>query len=191
MFQPQPTPYATFYGMGSGLPGYTFNQHQQSHLIPGAYLGGEQGAGDQGLEPIGGGGGGLGGSYGPESGLPVAAGAGGIGAFGAGATGVSAAASGPAGATSLLFTSAAFNNTQHHHNNNGAEPEPGAFRSSFNPINRHPHQRHPAIVQRSNHRHHHHRRTHPNIKMEPDLNPDLAAQEAAARDYRPHLEVRH
>jgi hypothetical protein len=81
----------------------------------------------------------------------------------------------------LLFTSPAFNN-------NGAEP--GAFQSSFhanthsNPNN--PHHQHQGNSARTDH----HRRQG-NVKMESELNADLAAQEAAAREYQPHLEVRN
>jgi hypothetical protein len=183
MFQPQPTPYATFYGMGSGFPGHVYNQSPLTSAA--TYLGGEQG-----LQQVGGvGGAGGGGSYGPGSGVPVGLGGiGGIGASGAGAAGVTAAASGPLGATSLLFTSAGFtsnNNLNAAHNGRG--PGPGACIPITS--NNYPrHQLQPSAGFRRSNRH----RTQPNnnnIKMESDLSADLAAQEAAAREYQPHLEV--
>lgn len=171
--------------MGTGRPGYAYNQQpnpQNPHLIPAAYLDGEGGprAGSQELQvPVGGAGGG---SYGPSSGLPVrfAGRGGGIGASGPGGA---AAASGPAGASlTLLFTSPAFNNH--------VDAESGAFQSSFNTstYNHHPEQ-YPASPQRPD-RHH----SHPDIKMDADADAyaaELAAQEAAARQYQPYFEVRN
>jgi len=193
MFQPQPTPYATFYGMGSGSPrGYAYNQQQPPLIQTGTYLGGEQGVGSQRLQQqVGGaaGGAGGGGSYGPGGGLAVdfaGVPVGGIGASGAGATGgATGAASGPAGASSLLFISPAFNNN--HHARNG--PEPG--RACIPLVNNYPHhQQHQPL---GNFRRSSHHRAQHNIKMESDrdYSADLAAQEAAAREYQPQLEVRH
>jgi hypothetical protein len=162
MFQPQPTPYASFaYG---GLPEYTYHQQTQQ-LAPGAPLG-ETNAGSGGLQ-VGGAGGG---------GLPFG---GGIGASGAGATGPPLAlASGPTpGASPLLFISPAFN----------SGPEAGHFHSSFNananPNNFSPHLRINNVRIAASRR----QRT----KMDDsEVSADLAAQEAAAREYQPQLEVR-
>lgn len=190
MFQPEPTPYASFYGVGSGAPGYAYS-HQPALTPINPYLGGEAGQGDRESQQPGGG-------ADSASGLPgveIAAGpgfggvAGGIGASRAGATaGLSATASGPARAISLLFTSAVFpvDNSHNVRNAHNGAAGPGACIPVTNNYPLHPSHQHPPAARFRRYSLH---QTQSDIEMASDLGADLAAQEAAAREYQPHLEV--
>ncbi|KAK4218969.1 peptidase C65 Otubain-domain-containing protein [Rhypophila decipiens] len=157
MFQPEPTAYiplSTGYGIGHGLPEYTFQETP---------LGFGDSGGGGGPGSHGGGGGGIG-SHGCGGGGGFV-GTGGSGTVGAGTgAGAITAATAP---LPLIYTTPIFNP-----NTATIGPASGPF--SFSTTSSHHNQQH----------HHHSSHNSSRIKMEPNAD-DLAAQEAAAREYQP------
>ncbi|KAM7205259.1 Peptidase C65 Otubain domain containing protein [Rhypophila sp. PSN 637] len=162
MFQPEPTAYiplSTGYGIGHGLPEYTFQETP---------LGFSGSGGGGGPGSHGGGGGGLGGigSHGGGGGGGGFVGTGGSGTVGAGSSAGADTGGAITAATAPLIYTPIFNP-----NTATIGPASGPF---FSTTSAHHNQQH----------HHHSSHNSSRIKMEPNAD-DMAAQEAAAREYQP------
>lgn len=180
MFQPEPTAYlplSTGYGIGHGLPEFTFQETPLGLSGSGGGGGGGLGGGISGS----GGGAGAGGRVPGAGGLGGTCGSGGSGyvgigsgTVGSGNTAGAGTAGGPAttAAAALIYTTPIFSP-----NTATIGPASGPF--SFHTTSSHHNHQQPP--------HSSHNQTR--IKMEPNTD-DLAAQEAAARVYQPQIKVR-
>ncbi|KAM7201919.1 Peptidase C65 Otubain domain containing protein [Naviculisporaceae sp. PSN 640] len=175
--QPESTaflPFSTGYGIGHGLPEYTFQETPLGLSSSGG--GGGGGSGGAGISGSSGGGGVVVPGAGAAGGLGSAGGGGGgyVGIGGSGTVGAGnsagAGTGGPATtvATALIYTPIFSPNTA------TIGPASGPF--PFHTTSSH-----------HNHQQQHHHSSHTRIKMEPNTE-DMAAQELAAREYQPQIQ---
>lgn len=169
MFQPQPTPYSSF--AYSSLPNYQYGQPTQQLGTEYSFVG-SGGRNGGGLR--------VGGAEGSHDAFVG-------GASGARATGHLLAAGGPSnGASPLLFTNPAFNSDPDaghlHHSSLNANTNANSNNHNFSP---HAHLgiNNPRTSLRRRYRH--------ATMDDVGVSADLAAQEEAAREYQPQLNVRN
>ncbi|XDG07523.1 hypothetical protein ABKA04_007138 [Annulohypoxylon sp. FPYF3050] len=165
MFQPQPTPYSSSYASygihiaNAEVPEYAFQPTPLAQFGIGH-------SGGSGGSSSGSGSGSLGGGLGSSLGSS-------LGGAGLGAV----PGAGRPTTTADVFASHIFHN-----------PNPLIATPANNPNHHLPYNHNNSQIPHTHNHNHNHHQTRRNIKMEPQLQTDLAQQEAAAREFKPQLE---